>query len=85
MHEQSSLTIDLPNEMYVYFHTLCSDLGISMKQYFIESALKNAGSIEAEIEDEYDSKELEKVLKDIKTGKEKLISWEEAKKSWDEI
>lgn len=73
MHKQSRLTIDIPNEMHVFFKMLSAELGISMKQYFIESALKNAGSIE----DEYLAKKAQKLLKDIKSGKEKTISWKE--------
>ena len=75
MHKQSRLTIDMPSNMHVFFKMLSAELGISMKQYFIEAALKNA----EEIEDQYLAKKAKKIIKDINEGKEQTLSWKEMK------
>ncbi|KKL61452.1 MAG: hypothetical protein KR126chlam4_01291 [Candidatus Anoxychlamydiales bacterium] len=54
-----------------------------MRQYFIESAPKHAD----DLEDEYLAKKAHKLLKEIKEGKEKTITFKEMKRriSWDKI
>ena len=83
MNKQSRLTIDMPSNMHIFFKMLTAELGVSMKQYFIEAALKSA----EEIEDQYLAKKAQMILKDIKEGKEKTISWKEMRKrvKWDDL
>ncbi|NGX44685.1 MAG: hypothetical protein KR126chlam5_00870 [Candidatus Anoxychlamydiales bacterium] len=83
MKKLSRLTIDLPEDMHLFFKMVSVELGISMRQYFIESALKHAD----DLEDEYLAKKAHKLLKEIKAGKEKTITFKEMKKriGWDEI
>lgn len=83
MKKLSRLTIDLPEEMYLFFKMVSVELGVSMRQYFIESALKHAD----DLEDEYLAKKANKLLKEIKEGKEKTITFKEIKNKigWDEI
>ncbi|NGX32296.1 MAG: hypothetical protein K1060chlam4_00337 [Candidatus Anoxychlamydiales bacterium] len=77
MKKLSRLTIDLPEEMHLFFKMVSAELGVSMRQYFIESALKHAD----DLEDEYLAKKAHKLLKEI------TITFKEMKRriGWDEI
>ena len=83
MQKQPRLTVDMPSKVHILIKTACAELGISMKQFMVEAALKRM----EELEDQYLAKKAHKVLKDIEEGKEKTISWKEMKKrvGWDEI
>ena len=83
MEKQLRLTVDMPSKIHVLIKIACAELGISMKQFMMESALKRM----EELEDQYLAKKAHKILKDIEEGKEKTISWKEMKKrvGWDEI
>ena len=82
MHH-SRLTVDMPDNIHILLKSACAELGISMRQFILESTLK---SLE-DLEDEKLAKKARSILKDIEEGKEKTISWKEMKKrvGWDEL
>lgn len=75
MQKQPRLTVDMPLNVHILIKTACAELGISMKQFMVEAALKRM----EELEDQYLAKKAHEVLKDIEEGKEKTISWKEMK------
>lgn len=83
MKKQPRLTIDIPFKIHVLLKIACAKLGISMKQFLVEAALKRM----EELGDEYLAKKAHQILKDIDKGKEKTISWKAMKKrvGWDEV
>ncbi len=76
MQKQPRLTVDMPSKIHVLIKTASAELGISMKQFMVESALKRM----EELEDMYLAKKAHKILKDIEEGKEKTITWKEMKR-----
>jgi len=76
MQKPPRLTVDMPSKIYVLIKIACAELGISMKQFMVEAALKRV----EELEDVYLAKKAHEILKDIEEGNEKTITWKEMKK-----
>ncbi len=76
MTENARLTIDLPKDKHKFLKTAAAQMGISMKELLLMSVFEKL----QEVEDAWLAREAEKVLADINSGKEKLISFETMKK-----
>jgi len=76
MKNKSRLTLDMTQKEHTYLKMISAKLGITMKEFILTAAFKQM----EEIEDEWLSDKARKVLKDIDSGKEKTISWNEMKK-----
>jgi len=76
MREKSRLTVDMTPDEHVYLKMACAKIGVSMKDFLLQLAFEKI----EDMEDEWLANKATETLENIKSGKEKLISWEEAKK-----
>ena len=76
MREKSRLTVDMSPDEHMYLKMACAKIGVSMKDFLLQLAFEKI----EDMEDEWLANKATKTLENIKSGKEKLISWEEAKK-----
>jgi predicted DNA-binding protein len=76
MKEKSRLTVDMSSDEHIYLKMACAKLGVSMREFLIQSAFEKI----VEIEDEWLADKAREVLENINSGKDKAISWEEMKK-----
>ncbi|MBN4066662.1 hypothetical protein JYU14_01090 [Simkania negevensis] len=76
MKERSRLTVDMSVEEHICLKMACAKLGISMREFLLNSAFEKM----EEIEDEWLADRARETLKNIRSGKEKSISWTEMKK-----
>lgn len=76
MKQKSRLTIDMSPSEHVYLKTACAKLGITMRELLLRSAFEKI----EDMEDEWLARRAKETLNNIKSGKEKLISWDELKK-----
>lgn len=75
MKDTIRLNFDFPREHYPYLKMLCAKEGTSLREYASQILIQ---SIE-DYEDRILAERAEKTLNDIESGKESLVSWEEAK------
>ena len=76
MREKTRLTVDMTPDEHMYLKMACVKIGVSMKDFLLQLAFEKI----EDMEDEWLANKATETLKNIKSGKEKLISWEEAKK-----
>jgi len=76
MERKSRVTIDMTPKEHMYLKMSCASLGMSMREFMIQSAFEKIESIE----DEYFANKARETLDAIGSGKEKVISWDEMKK-----
>lgn len=76
MREKSRLTVDMSPDEHMYLKMACAKIGVSMKDFLLQLAFEKI----EDMEDEWLANKATETLENIKLGKEKLISWEEAKK-----
>lgn len=76
MKEKSRVTVDMTPNEHMCLKTACAMLGVTMREFLIKSAFKRM----EEIEDQWLAERARETLKDIEAGKEKIVSWKEAKK-----
>ncbi len=76
MKGKARLTVDMSPDEHMYLKMACAKLGVSMREFLVQSAFKQI----EDMEDEWFAKKARGVLKDISSGKEKTISWEKMKK-----
>lgn len=76
MSEKSRLTVDMSPKEHMYLKMACAKLGVSMREFLLYSAFEKM----EEIEDEWLADKARETLKNINSGKEKNISWDEMKK-----
>lgn len=76
MKEKSRLTVDMSPDEHMYIKMACAKIGVSMKDFLLQLAFEKI----EDMEDEWLTDKATETLENIKSGKEKLISWEEAKK-----
>ena len=76
MKEKSRLTVDMTPEEHMYLKMACAKIGVSMKDFLLQLAFEKI----EDMEDEWLANKATETLENIRSGKEKLISWEEAKK-----
>ena len=76
MKEKSRLTVDMSPDEHMYIKMACAKIGISMREFLILSAFEKI----TEIEDEWLAEKAREKLEDIKSGKEKTVTWKEMKK-----
>ena len=76
MREKSRLTVDMSHNEHMYIKMACAKLGVSMREFLLRSAFEKIEGIE----DEWLADQAKKTLDDIKSGREKTISWDEMKK-----
>ncbi len=74
--KKSRLTVDMTSVEHACLKIACAKLHMSMKDFLLFSAFERI----EEFEDEWLAQQARKILEDIKSGKEKTISWEEMKK-----
>lgn len=60
--ETTRFTLDIPNDQHTMFKIQAAKKGITMKEYFIESALKNMNTEPRYATDEEFKRVMEKVL-----------------------
>ena len=76
MREKSRLTVDMSPDEHMHLKMVCAKLGVSMREFLLHSAFEKI----EDIEDEWLADKARETLNNIKSGKEKTISWEEMKK-----
>ncbi len=76
MKEIARLTVDMSPEEHTYLKMASAKMGISMKELVISSTFKML----EEVEDQWLLDQVEETKKEIKSGKQKLHSWESVKK-----
>lgn len=76
MEKKSRLTIDMESGEKNRLKAFCATQNISMKEFMLRSTQEKV----EEIEDQLLTNEAREVLENIKSGKEKTISWDEMKK-----
>ena len=76
MREKSRLTVDMTPDEHMYLKMACAKIGVSMKDFLLQLAFEKI----EDMEDDWLADKETETLENIKSGKEKLISWEEAKK-----
>jgi len=76
MKQKARLTIDMDQEDHRYLKMACAKIGVTMREFLLQLAFEKM----EELEDEWLADKATETLENIKAGKEKLISWEEAKK-----
>jgi len=76
MREKSRLTVDMTTDEHMYLKMACAKIGVSMKDFLLQLAFEKI----EDMEDEWLANKATQALENIRSGKEKLISWEEAKK-----
>ena len=76
MKQKSRLTVDMSINEHMYLKMACAKIGISMKDFLVQLAFEKI----EEMEDDWLAEKATQTLNNINSGKEKLISWEEAKK-----
>ena len=76
MKDKSRLTVDMSLDEHMYLKMACAKLGISMREFILCSAFEKI----EEIEDAWLADKARETLKNINSGKEKAISWDEMKK-----
>lgn len=74
--EKRRLTLDISKDEHMYLKMSCAKLGVSMKDFMLRSALDKI----EDLEDKWLAEEADKIVEDVKSGKDKMISWEEMKK-----
>jgi len=75
MKERSRLTVDMSPDEHMYLKMACAKIGVSMKDFLLQLAFEKI----EEMEDEWLAGKATEALENIKSGKEELISWNEAK------
>lgn len=75
MREKSRLTVDMSPDEHMYLKMACAKMGVSMKEFLLRSAFEKM----EDIEDEWLAEKAKETLDNIKSGKEKTVSWNEAK------
>lgn len=73
--KKSRLTVDMSSDEHMYLKMASAKQGVSMKEFILCSAFEKI----EELEDEWLASKAKDVLKDIRSGKEKLIPWEDFK------
>ena len=76
MREKARLTVDMSHDEHMYLKMACAKIGVSMKDFLLQLAFEKI----EDMEDDWLADKATETLENIKSGKEKLISWEEAKK-----
>lgn len=76
MTEKSRITVDVSRDERMYLKMACAKIGVSMKDFLLQLAFEKI----EDMEDEWLANKATETLENIKSGKEKLIYWEEAKK-----
>ncbi len=76
MREKSRLTVDMSPDEHMHLKMVCAKLGVSMREFLLHSAFEKI----EDIEDEWLADKARETLNNIKSGKEKTISWAEMKK-----
>lgn len=76
MREKSRLTVDMSSDEHMYLKMACAKLGISMREFLLRSAFEKI----EDIEDEWLADKARETIDNIKSGKEKTISWESMKR-----
>lgn len=77
MKSTVKFTFDMPRDDHKYLKMASAKLGVSMKQFL----LHNINKVIHDLEDEWDTKDYNKIIAEIKSGKTEMIPWEDAKKS----
>lgn len=75
MREKSRLTVDMSPDEHMYLKMACAKFGVSMREFLLRSAFEKM----QDIEDKWLAEKARETLKQIKSGKEKTISWDEMK------
>lgn len=76
MREKSRLTVDMSPDEHMYLKMACAKMGVTMKEFLLRSAFEKM----EDIEDEWLAEKARETLDNINSGKEKTVSWDEAKK-----
>jgi len=76
--KKARLTIDMTQQDHGCLKMACAKLGVSMREFVLQSAFEKI----EELEDEKLAERAHKVLKEIKAGKRKTISLDEMKKRY---
>lgn len=76
MREKSRLTVDMTPDEHIYIKMACAKIGVSMKDFLLQLAFEKIENME----DEWLANRATETLENIQSGKENLISWEDAKK-----
>ena len=76
MRERSRLTVDMTYDEHMYLKMACAKLGVTMREFLLYSAFEKM----EDIEDEWLAEKARETLNNIKSGKEKTISWNKMKK-----
>lgn len=76
MRQKSRLTVDMSPDEHMYLKMACAKIGVSMKDFLLQLAFEKI----EDMEDDWLAEKATKTLENIKSGKEQLISWEDAKK-----
>jgi len=81
--KQARLTVDMSPEQHMYIKMACAKLGITMREFLLESAFKRI----EKIEDRWLVARARETLREIDSGIEKTIPWNKAKKAlgWHEL
>jgi len=76
MSEKSRLKLDMFSDVQMYLKLACTKLGVSMREFLLYSTFKKMENIE----DEWLAEKTRETLRNINSGKEKTISWDDMKK-----
>lgn len=76
MREKSRLTVDMTPDEHMYLKMACAKMGVTMKEFLLRTAFEKM----EEMEDEWLAEKAKETLENIRSGKEKTVSWSEAKK-----
>ena len=76
MKEKARLTVDMSPHEHMYLKMASAKLGVSMREFLLCAAFERM----EELEDEWLAERARETLENIKSGKEKTISWAQMKK-----
>ncbi len=76
MKDKSRLTLDMTLEEHMYLKMASAKLGMTMREFILVAVFEQI----EKIEDDWLAEKAREVLEDIRTGKEKTISWSKMKK-----
>ncbi len=76
MKEKARLTLDMSSTEHMYLKMACAKMGVTMREFLLFAAFEKM----QEIEDEWLVEKARETLDNIKSGKEKTVSWREMKK-----
>ncbi|EQM62555.1 hypothetical protein H359_0755 [Chlamydia ibidis 10-1398/6] len=77
MKDRSRLTVDMSPDEHLCIKLASAKLGVTMREFILTTVFERL----EELEDRWLADKATKILEDIRSGKEKTISWDEAKKN----